>query len=461
MDLSVLILFFVYLVNIALLVFVLFCKKIERSWPFFWILLLIIIWQSIELFNITYLINKDTSILLFSLRAGLLPTLYIAPAFIKLVFSLFGKWDHRSRLHKFFWYLPAIIMSAFVFTPYNVAEVFISGNRFFYTAGALYWFFALYFLLLVSYGLYVLAKNKQTAGPIIRRQIAYIFVATALASAGALIFNILFPILGMHNLYYLGINSTIFFTVLLTYSLFRYRFFALKIFLYQSFINLLKILITGFVYYIFYILFHDFARVDFNNTHNIIFLILVFGLTAPFIFHRIHKLLLILFISPENDIRVSVDKIAYILRSSRDLDVLLSRLAKEINKIIDYNDIFVYLSKKKDLNVFYQVFPVGERLFNKADSDLIKYLSSKKKTANLAEEDYFFTDKMLIAEMEDMNVDIALPIFYNKQLLGILMIDNDGKLLSIQELNFLKDLNKYLDIAVGSLLLYQQDLSDK
>jgi len=63
--------------------------------------------------------------------------------------------------------------------------------------------------------------------------------------------------------------------------------------------------------------------------------------------------------------------------------------------------------------------------------------------------------------MDELNVDTALPIFYNKQLLGLLMIDNDNKLFSIQELNFLKDLNKYLDIAVGSLLLHQQDLFKK
>ena len=68
---------------------------------------------------------------------------------------------------------------------------------------------------------------------------------------------------------------------------------------------------------------------------------------------------------------------------------------------------------------------------------------------------------MLLQEMDELNVDTALPIFYNKQLLGLLMIDNDNKLFSIQELNFLKDLNKYLDIAVGSLLLHQQDLFKK
>jgi hypothetical protein len=424
-------------------------------------LLLLVLWQSTELLNIFYFIHQDKSILLLAVQAGLLPALYLAPAFVKLVFSLFGKWQHVGNWRKFLWYLPAIIMSGFVFTPYNLAEVIVRDSRLYYIAGPVYWFFAAYFVLLMAYGLYILAKNRRTAGPIVRRQIAYIFVATALVSISGLLFNILLPILSKHNFYYLGVNSTIFFTVILTYALFRHRFFDLRISFYQTLINLFKLFITGFIYYIFYFLLHDLIKVDFNNIQNVIFLLLLFGLSAPFIFNAVHKFLLALFITPEHDIRVSSDKIAEILRSSRDLDILLSRLSKEINKVIGYKELFIYLSKKKDLDTFYQVFPMGERLLNKADSELIKYLAQKKTIANRAEIEYFFVDKMLITEMETMHVDIALPIFYNKQLLGILMIDNDGELLSIQELQFLKELNKYLDIAVGSLLLYQQDLAGK
>lgn len=424
-------------------------------------LLLLVLWQSTELLNIFYFINQDKNILLLSVQAGLLPALYLAPAFIKLVFSLFGKWQHMPKVHKFYWYLPAIIMSAFVFTPYNLSEVIVTPGHFYYMAGPVYWFFAAYFFLLMAYGLYTLSKNRQSAGPIVRRQIAYIFVATVLVSISGLLFNILLPILSKYNFYYLGVNSTIFFTVILTYALFRHRFFDLRISFYQALINLFKLFIVILIYYVFYVLFHDLIKVDFTNIQNVIFLLLMLGLSAPFIINIINRFLWILFISPEHDIKVSSDKIAEILRSSRDLDILLSRLSKEINKVIDYKELFIYLSKKKDLDTFYQVFPMGERLLNKVDSDLIKYLAQKKTMANRAEIEYFFVDKMLMTEMDTMHVDIALPIFYNKQLLGILMIDNDSKLLSIQELQFLKELNKYLDIAVGSLLLYQQDLSNK
>jgi len=43
----------------------------------------------------------------------------------------------------------------------------------------------------------------------------------------------------------------------------------------------------------------------------------------------------------------------------------------------------------------------------------------------------------------------------------VMIINNNQKLLSIQQLNFLEQVNKYLDIAVGSLLLHQQCLAGK
>lgn len=462
MDLSVLILFFVYLVNLGLLIFALFFKDRTRSWPFFWMIFLIVVWQTTELLNVFWFVHLDSEILLFSVRAGLLPALFLPPVFIRLVYKLFDRWNSIKGFKKFLWCLPAVVMSFFVFTPYNLDNLLVdSYGRFFYITGPLWYFFAAYFVVAASYGLYFLIKNRKSSGPIIRRQINYILIASGLAAFGGLMFNIVLPIFGLQDFYYLGVNSTIFFTAIVTYALFRYRFFNLKIYFYQSLINSFKLFITFFVYYLLYTLLHAVMKVDFTDWHYLAFLILVVVFSAPFVFTLVHKGIVALLINPANDIKVSSDRVAKILRSGRDLDILLSRLAKEISQVVDYREIFIYLSKKKDANIFYQVFPVGERLLDKADSELIKYLARKKQMANLAEIEYFLNDKMLIQEMKESRVDIALPIFYNKQLLGSLMIDNDRKLLSIQELEFLAELNKYLDIAVGSLLLYQQDMAER
>ena len=194
MDLSTLILFFVCIVNIVLLVFIFFNKDKARSWPFFWMIFLLVLWQIIELLNITWLMYQDAEILLIGVQAGLLPALYLAPAFISLVFSLFNKWDDVSKIKKILYLAPALIMSAFVFTQYNIAKVIVNGDRFFYVTGPIYWFFATYFVVLAAYGLYILAKNRKLYGAIVRRQIAYIFIGTTLTAFVGLIFNILFVV---------------------------------------------------------------------------------------------------------------------------------------------------------------------------------------------------------------------------------------------------------------------------
>lgn len=462
MDLSTLIFFIVYLVNLGLLIFILFHRDRSRSWPFFWLVLLIVLWQSTELLNIIWLAYLDHNILLFSVQAGLLPALYMPYVLIKLVFSLFGRWQKVSNFKKSLWMLPAVIMSFFVFTPYNLSGLVVTDSgRFFYMTGSLWYYFALYFVAMLSYGIYFLVKNREVSGPIVRRQINYILVAVTLAAGSGLFFNILLPIFGLYNLYYLGPSATIFFTTIVTYALFRYRFFDLRVSFYQALINSFKLFVTVFCYYLLYILLADLLLVNLANLQNLVFLLLVAVLTAPFLFNFVSRMLTLLFINPANDFKMAGNQVADILSSGRDLDILLSRLSKEISKVIDYREMFIYLSKKRDLNVFYQIFPAGERLLKKSENNLVKYLAGKKKIANLAEIEYFFVDKMLIEEMKESRIDAALPIFYNKQLLGIVIIDNGRKLFSIQELDFLEELNKYLNIAIGSILLYQQDMAEK
>ncbi|MBU1202957.1 hypothetical protein KKH39_02875 [Patescibacteria group bacterium] len=460
MNLSTLLLLLVYIVNVGLLVYVLFSKNKKKGWPFFWMLLLLILWQSTELFSIIYFVDKGETLLLFAVRAGLLPTLYLAPAFLWLVFSLFDKWQTFKPWRKFLYFLPAIIMSPFAFTDFNTSQVVFEDERIYYVGGPIYWFFAAYFIILMSYGMYFLIKNRKQAKAIVRRQIDYIFIGTFLTAACGLIFNILLPIFGLNNLYYLGVNSTIFFTAILTYALFRYRFFDLYISFYRLLIDFVRLFFTGLIFYILYILLFDVADLDFSVTSNVLLFLVMIALVGPFLFRLINKFFVAYLVYPENDIKNSENKIADILRSSRDLDVLFSRLAREISKIVDYQDIYFFLSKRKNVDMFYQVFPVGERLMSKTNSEMLSYLARKREVINKAELEYIGAEKSLLSELSEKQVDLVLPIFYNRQLLGAILINNNNGLVSIQKIHFLKQLNKYLDIAIGSLLLHQQDMAE-
>lgn len=458
MTLDTLILLVVWLVNLGLLFFILFNKNKKRRWPIFWMVFLLWLWQSSELINILFLLRQ--SFLVWGVRIGLLPTLYVAPTFVWLAYSLVDRWTHQA-LVKHLFFLPAYLMSPFVFTSYNVESIVVSHSAVSYVPGPIYFYFAFYFLGLMSWGLVVLVRNRNRYDQIAKKQIDYILMATALTALLALIFIFVLPLAGITSFYYLGVNSSVIFTAIVTYALFRQRFWDLKISFYKTLVNMLRLLLTGLVYSLLYLVLWGPIGVDFSHSINVIIFLLFFGLTAP-IFFSIASLAAKFFVwHPAEKIKETENNIAEILRSSRDLNRLLSSLAKEVSRVVDYQEIFIYLSKKGIPQVFHQVFPVGERTLN-LESDLI--LQAVEKGHNLLhapEIHYSGQYDALFQACLDHHIDVAFPIYYNQQLLGVVMIDNKQKLLSIQQLNFLAEVNKYLDIAVGSLLLYQQAMADR
>lgn len=454
MLLSSFLLLLVALINLALLIFILAQKNRPRRWPIFTMVALLFIWQLSELANIFLFL--DSPYLLTAVRFGLLPTLYLAPAWLWLVWSLFDRWSKQKQFKKWLWYLPAIILSPLVFTDYNLSQVIVDRGELSYVPGPLYLVFAIYFVYLMAYGLYYLIRHRKNAQAIVKRQIDYIFIATALVALSAILLNIILPLLGFSHLYYVGVNVSIFFTTIVTYALFHERFYDLRMSSYRTVADLWRLFITGAIFYLFYMLLQEVVAVDFEQGLNLIVALVMFGLLAPLVFEGVSRALDYLIINPAWDYTQALENIVQILRSSRDLNYLLNNLTKEISHIIDYNDIYLYLSKRHQPDIFYQVFPIGERLLDLNKTKWLQELAKNQGMRPTAELVYWQQDAILAQELVEAHIDIALPVFYNQQLLGVLLIDNKAKLLSVQQLEFLVEVNKYLDIAIGSLLLHQQ-----
>ncbi|MDP2786370.1 MAG: histidine kinase N-terminal 7TM domain-containing protein, partial [Sulfurimicrobium sp.] len=162
MSLSTLILALVFIINVGFLLYILFQPKSERQWPIFSMVLLVVLWELTEFLNIV-MFSQDRFFLVIGVQSGLLPVLYLAPAFVWLVLTLFGQWKNLKLWKKIIIFLPALLMSPFVFTSYNASNIFISSGQVYYDAGIIYWFFSVYFSTLITYGFYVLCKNRKKA----------------------------------------------------------------------------------------------------------------------------------------------------------------------------------------------------------------------------------------------------------------------------------------------------------
>ena len=451
MTLANLILWIALLINLSLLITIFFNKQQKHKKQVFLLVSLITLWEIIELVNVFWLRNTDY--LLLGARFGLLPNLFIAPAFLWLVFSLCESCHLVKKWIKIAVWLPAVLMLPFLFTKYNISSVTVTDTGFVFQQEILYWFFLLYFLGIISWALIFLIRTSKNLNIIIKKQVAYIFFGTAVTAIMGIVFSVILPLFDVKSLFYLGVDSSVFFTIILVYALSRERFLDLKLFFYQKLLDLVALFIVLLIYYFVFWLLLNFINIDFTQfTEQILFVIFV-GLSSPWLYQALYRLLDILFFNPDQNFSQAIENVADILRTNRDLNILFSQLAKELGQVMAYEEFFVYLAKRNDSDVFHQVFPVGERLLHAKDDQLLQFFATHSQMLSQAEVEYQNTDKYLSSALKKQKIDLALPVFYNQQLLGVLLIDNGGKLLSRQQLQFMKDINKYLDIAVGSLLL--------
>jgi len=159
MTLANLILICAWVFNLILVAFVAFNKQQKHRLPILLLIVLVTLWQSIELINVFFL--RFTDYLLLGARFGLLPNLFIAPAFLWLVFSLCDRCSTVKRGIKFLVWLPAMIMVPFLFTNYNISSVTVTENGFIFQQEILYWYFLVYFLLVIGFALTFLIKIRK------------------------------------------------------------------------------------------------------------------------------------------------------------------------------------------------------------------------------------------------------------------------------------------------------------
>ncbi len=451
MTLANLILICAWLINLILIVFVAFNKQQKHRLPVLLLIVLVTLWQSIELFNVFFLRFSDH--LLLGARFGLLPNLFIAPAFLWLVFSLCDRCQIVKQYTKVLVWLPAVVMMPFLFSNYNISSVTVTEQGFIFQQEVLYFYFLAYFLAVIIFALVYLARMRKKVNLIVRKQIVYIFFGTALTASFALLFSVILPLFGLRDWFYLGIDSAVFFTLILVYALARHRFWNLKQLFLKIALDLIAFFSTLFVFYFLFLLLLRFVKIDFMILSNQLAFVLLIGFSSPLVYQVIYKLLNYFGFNPQQKIELSVEEVADVLRSGADLNILFSRLAKVVGQVIDYQDLFVYLAKHNNSEVFHQAYPVGERTLELNSSQLLQFLSQHPEGANQAEIEYLQTDHYLAEAMQKQNIDFALPIFYKQQLLGLVMIDARQKFLSAQQLQFLTKIKDYLDIAIGNFLL--------
>ena len=177
-------------------------NPIHRS--FFVFVILVTVWVVVRFIDNLYVFYHP-GISLWAQLAILAP-LFIPFFFYRLITNFTGDWKQISAVQKIIFLIPAIIMSAFLFTPYNVASY--DNNQF--KPSSLYIWFSVYFILLISFSLGILWRKRVAMAEWQGAQALNIFWGSLLTASFGIIFSAILPLLSYDRLYYLGSMSSAF-----------------------------------------------------------------------------------------------------------------------------------------------------------------------------------------------------------------------------------------------------------
>ncbi len=194
--------------TVALLVLIRGIKEsVYRS--FFVFLLLVSAWVLIRFIDNWYS-YVSPSVSIWS-QLAILPPLFIPFFFFRFINSFTGQWGSVGLREKIMLLLPAIVMTGFIFTPYNV----VSYDNNLFKPGSLYIWFSIYFVLLVTYSLVILWRQRYTMASWQRAQANNMFWGSLLTALFGIMFSSILPLLGFDKFYYIGSMSSAFFSILI------------------------------------------------------------------------------------------------------------------------------------------------------------------------------------------------------------------------------------------------------
>lgn len=204
-------------------------KSEKRRANFLWSLVI----GSVLLWIISMILYREASP-----QADLLwcKVLYVSAALIPISFLLFSfyfprKWS-ISKLNRFLLILPPVAIMLLTLLSETVVQEVIPrvGKENKIVFGPLYSIYGFYIAGYLTWGLRNLFKEYlQTSKELIKKQIRYMLLGTAISIGSALIFNLVLPGIGIFKLNWLGQVTTLFLVTFVSYAIAKYNLLQTRI----------------------------------------------------------------------------------------------------------------------------------------------------------------------------------------------------------------------------------------
>lgn len=200
------------------------------------------IYFSIIIFSTTFWIlsnfivsnTLDPSILLFWIRTTMIGPIIIGPFFFLFTkaFLSEGKLNLKNVTLTLF---PSLLFFPFIYTEFNVKSAIpatVLGQSVSFIPGILYCILGLYLAFYIVLGFWTLAsKYRYFSNPITKKQIKYIFIGFLSTFIISLSGTLVLPLMGYTKYGIIGPLSTVIFSIITFFNIFRYQFLDTRLFI--------------------------------------------------------------------------------------------------------------------------------------------------------------------------------------------------------------------------------------
>jgi two-component system NtrC family sensor kinase len=391
--------------------------------------------------------------------------------FIIYLFPLYIHFFHSYlKITQRKWIVRLAYAYAFILMWFTPTSIYIESMEkhffgFFAKGGKLYPFFGMAGLFVTIYALIILYQAIQKeSSSIHKNRLKYIFIGFGVT--GLMNGLNVFPILG-YSVYPPGNLSFIPFIVFAV-GIYKHDLLDMGILIKKSLIySLLTALLTGL--YAFIITVADKVFREFNFSESFYFPIFFFFLIA-FVFGplktHVQEFVDQIFYKGKYDYQKTIKNISKMIVSVLDLDEIGKRLTKTVADTIQVNNCALFLGNEtgfgfEDFSTWGKDSDPRQSTTVDKKAALINYMEKQshpviKKNLLLNVTDTHISE--VLAGMEKLNAEIALPMIFKEQLKGFLILGEklSGDLFSPEDLDLLETLSSQSALAIENARSYQR-----
>ncbi|MDZ7798489.1 MAG: ATP-binding protein [Patescibacteria group bacterium] len=396
----------------------------------------------------------------------------LGPIFIPALFLLFTNYFPQKNKVKIKWllFLVPLIFLFFIPTSYNVPRVNFINNTWETTAGPLYWFLLIYFIIFFAAGFRNLMISYKNALGIEKNQIRYVFWGIFITLIFGILTNLLLPLFGTKNYASVGPFSLLILISFISYAIIKHRLLDIRFVLRKSFIYVGLALFVFLAYYLTLWIDRFFFQSPYTPGAYLAALLIVplFLLSFNYLNKFLKRFTNKYFFSGLYDYQETLETFARKITQTINLDEVVKVIVGTIQNTMRLDNLAVALPRNNHRDEFILRQVAGfnqEKLKNIcAGRHFCHYLKQTKSPAVIEEilsHQKEEMDKKLIEQIQtlkDTGVAIVLPFVIQNQINCLMVLGHkiSKDAYTKEDIELLSNLANQASIALENARLYQQ-----